>query len=460
MPAFLIGGPPCEVPCLRSLWCCCLPGRRDSSALLLWLTAPTGCGIDATLPAGASITRFDFPDSARTATGVHARLLLDACSDVHWGALTEAGSSLHLSDTELLACGLMFRGGTPGTVTNLSNGGGAMTKSFDFTDRSMSLTRSAVQVWNLYPSDRARVSVSNSVFGELLCMGHAEAVITNSICDGSGGFVGANDSSKLTATQCMISTDVIGRNRGGIVLVGCSVPAGTITAADNATLAVLNSTYQTMPHAAPGAAVLIGSIDEPGSGTIGSTIPVYGTAKLVAGAMVPVTLDASLLDVSPDGAAEKTMRISEHRPGEVYRGVLGQWDTRALAAGPYLFRLALLLSSGDTIAVTKRVQLFDAPVGIRPATPGTAGMALSIAPNPVARGVGEAVLSIRGNEGQEAVVRVCDLLGREALGSRSITLATVSQRVPMATRGLLPGTYMVIVQTGTQRAARMLTVSP
>ena len=152
------------------------------------------------------------------------------------------------------------------------------------------------------------------------------------------------------------------------------------------------------------------------------------------------------------------MRISEHRPGEVYRGVLGQWNTSGLAPGPHTLRLALVLSSGDTIGVTKPVQLYDAPVAVdAPTRP--APQHIDIAPNPVPRGTRSVTITVPTSYVGPAMATVRDLFGRVVRAPCDVTQGTGGLRAELNVSGLVPGSYFVTLRSGVSAVSGKFVVS-
>ena len=78
---------------------------------------------------------------------------------------------------------------------------------------------------------------------------------------------------------------------------------------------------------------------------------------------------------------------------------------------------------------------------------------VSIAPNPV---TAASLLSVRSSRARSATLRVYDMLGREALPARAVTVREGLTRLAFGAEKLRPGAYILTLGSGTYHAARIV----
>jgi len=423
----------------------------DCTGLLTWLTAAGGCDYSLQCPGNQIPGIYLYPDSTRKAAGMDYRIKYERCYDLFWGLIHESGSSVEISGSDLLACGALFDAPQTVTVTNLVNNVNHRTFDYPAADRSVRFIDTRVGTWNLYPRSSAQLSVSNCIFGEALAMGNSTCQITNCVCDGTGGYLGSTDNATITMAQSLVYPDVVARNGSRIFLLSCSLSQGDIVSSDNAAIGVFNTTFSSYPKVSPGSIALIVSIDEPSRGYAGEVIPVYGTIDLVKGADVPVAIDPYWLEYGLAALPDDRRPLGTPGYAMKYRERLAEWDTKALNAGQYRLYANIRLSTNDTIAITRDVQLIEPPVSAG-TLPQPGRLALSLYPNPVVSGrqvfasveqaVGEDWLSYNIVAVTGAVVRS----GIETRISGSIDFTG-------AIGGLPPGLYKLVVYSNAGRTA-------
>jgi hypothetical protein len=66
----------------------------------------------------------------------------------------------------------------------------------------------SVDTWNLYPQRQARVVVWGSTLGEILSLEDSEVLMSRTTIDGTGGFFGARDSSRIVASDSVLTCTI------------------------------------------------------------------------------------------------------------------------------------------------------------------------------------------------------------------------------------------------------------
>lgn len=405
------------------------------NALLSWLTLPGGSSVTATLPGNAVLDSYAFPDAAEAATGIDFRVSFSGCTGLWWGLMLEPGCAATIRDSELLAVGGLFRGNGEGAISGLTNGVTMESARYPVQDRDVRFERSTVHVWNLYAFDSFRLTVANSIFGEIITFGRSEALVQNSICDGSGGYVGAFEDSRMTLTQSRIPARVIGRGRAQIYAVGATLDGEMLHAADNSLLALLHSTFPALPTVDVGAAAAVLAVDDPRQASVDALVPVHGTVRFLPGAEFPVTFVSYWLSAANSSNPDLELWKSAPSIVQRYRETIGTWDTHGLSPGDYLLAINMRLSTGDTVAVPAPVRLTAATVAVSDAATAPVSLIASVHPQPARAGV-PVTLQLDGSGHTQLVLH--DARGREVRRDQAIGGA-----VSIPTTALAPGLYIL-----------------
>lgn len=213
-----------------------VPGARmtvtNSRALLLWFTLSRTSPARLSFPPGATVTNWMAP------RGYNVRVR--DSRDLSWALISTAGAKTTVSDSELMAVGLVFKGSSRASFRQITN----HTTVEDFvvpaTDRSLRFRNCRVGAWNFYAGENAQITLDRSVFGEVLTYDDARVEATLSTCDGSGGYVGANDRSQIRMSHCIVDSLAVARHSGTMELTDCAVN-GDVYAADQATVRLIRT---------------------------------------------------------------------------------------------------------------------------------------------------------------------------------------------------------------------------
>lgn len=408
--------------------------------LLSWLTLPTGSSVTATLPTTQVLGSYAFPDSAASHAGFDYRVRYSGCVGLLWGLMLESGCTAVIRDSELLAVGALFRGSGAGTVSGLVNNTSIEASRYPAQDRDVRFERCSVRVWNLYSFDTYRLGVASSIFGEIIAFGRSEATVQNSICDGSGGYVGAFDDASVLLVQSQITARVIARARGRIIALGSTINSFIPHAAENGVIALFHSTFPALPTIESGSVATVISVDEPRQAMTESLVPVHGSVRFLAGADVPVHFVSYWLSAARSSNPDLELWKSPPSIVQRYRDTIGVWDTRGLAPGEYLLTVHMRLSSDDTISIPAPVILTEGTVGVSPQNAPSAFRIEGAWPQPVPAGM---PLTVRLRGAASCTLLLHDMLGRQL---RRFDAAGDIVRIP--TEGLVPGMYLLSARQG------------
>ncbi len=376
--------------------------------ILVWLVLPDSSHVEASLPSDSLVRGFAFPSGAAQAQGIPYSIQIDSCSGLMWGLISETGSQATFSNTDLRTVGLMVTGSDSVAVANVTNGSYHIDDVVNISDRYLRLVDCGVNTWSFYPSGGCRLSVSNSVFGELLAQDSSRAYIDNSICDGSGGYLAAFHQSFLLVTRSLISSQVIGRHQGVLVGAESAFLGPRIETDENAILFLANTQRSAEPRAHGGSVIFEAALPRV-EGETESTIPILGTARLLSGPELPISFQGYTLEFQESDGGD-WQGIGGLFPDPVLDDTLAVWNTIGLSAGNYLLRLSLRHDLGDPVSMVSWARLNSSTTIVEPSS-NPASFALSQNyPNPF-----NSSTTIRYSMDRpcRTVLRVLDVRGRQ-----------------------------------------------
>ncbi|MFZ1731112.1 MAG: hypothetical protein WBQ23_14225 [Bacteroidota bacterium] len=405
----------------------------NCTGLLTWLTLPSGSTLETSLPGSQVLGSYAFPDSA-AAAGFDYRLRWEGCFGLLWGLMLESGCTATLRDCDLLAVGSMFRGSGTGTVNGLVNNATLESTRYPAQDRDVRFERCKVTTWNLYSFDTYQLTIGSSIFGEVIAFGRSDATVQNSICDGSGGYIGAFDNATMLIVQSQITARIIARAQSQIIVLGSTINTHIPHAADNAVIAIFHSSFPALPTVEAGAVGAVLSVDEPKQATVDASVPVYGTVRFLPGADVPVYFLSYWMTAANANNPDLVLWKSQPSIVQRFRDTLGTWDTNGFVPGDYQLTVHVRLSNDDTISIPALVRLTEATVGV-PADPSVGDFSISaVFPQPLQSGE---TLTVRFSDASaQGRLLLHDLLGREVLRTE-----IHDGSIRIGTAGLAPGVY-------------------
>jgi hypothetical protein len=208
---------------------------QGSKNFLLWLNLERGLDAELSLPDGARIERLTLTEELGRKIGI------SNCSGVQWGVIAESGSSLTVRGSILRAVGLHFKGRSQETVRGFNNGKIYSELLHRSENHNLFLFDTKVDTWNFYASGRAELEIRDSVFGESLSFGRSAISIYDSVCDGTGGYLGARDDSVTLFTGGKIACDVLAHDNGSISVTDCGGIGGRVEAAGKSRILISNT---------------------------------------------------------------------------------------------------------------------------------------------------------------------------------------------------------------------------
>lgn len=326
-----------------------IPRTAGHGALWVWPEFPSGSVATYAPPLPGFIEKWSFPPTG--STGIQQMCTLKRCQVLLWPLLARPGCDLTLLDVPPESWVVVgFHLPTSQTIDGLQNGLSVEDEELSLTDRRVRLVRATIDTFNLYPQKKARVTVRDSTIGELLAMDSATVTLRGVTIDGSGGYFGALDNSKVDAEDCTFTCDVQAAGGATIALHSSTLlpypqdPTGASTrygAFDNARL--LLDTTPTSTTAALGGRGLIAAcwISNPPPAPPGN-----GSVARLRGTIAQYSLDSSVatgkwrLEAKPKTGGGASSILGEGT-GNVQEHLLGTW-TGADTSFDYQLRTILI----------------------------------------------------------------------------------------------------------------------
>lgn len=329
-----------------------IPRDVGGGDLWVWVEFPTGSRADYTPPMPGFIDSWTFPPDG--AEGIVQNIVMERCEAKLWPMLVRENSRLtlrNIPEDNWVVVG--FHLPASADFDDLRNG-----RTYDDTrwvfDREIELINASIDTWNLYPAKDARVTVSNSVVGEILSFDDSRTVVERSTIDGSGGFLGARDRSTIYLTDS-VTTCTVEASDDGLIELHHSVvepypqdPTGDFTrfgAYDRGRLLADQTPVNTTPMLGGDGVIGVTFIANPPEHPPSTLTTLIGFAALFALENGPQLDQWRLEVVSRRGG---TSSVIGEGVANVENGELGEWSGADPAVG-VLLRTVLTDSLGRNL---------------------------------------------------------------------------------------------------------------
>jgi len=329
---------------------------KNSDLLLMWLVLLDSSIVESSLPGDSLVINWNFSSTDPKIENIPYSLKIDSCTNVLWGIISFSGSEAIFRDSEFRTIGLMFQNSDSTYVSNITNESSHSDEMISLSDRTLRLVNSQVHTWSFYPSGGSKLTVENCVFGELLAQDSSEVNIMNSVCDGSGGYLGAMNNSFLFVWGSLIKSQVISRQYS-VLVGGESSFWGTRITADESAVMLLANTARMVEPSALHSAIIFEAQCPPVEGMVNDAVPIFGTARLIKGAESLIDFLGYEVYYSENDEQNNWIRINEFYPYAVMNDTLALWNTHGLSMGNYGIKLSLFHSFGEPISIPSWARL-------------------------------------------------------------------------------------------------------
>jgi len=329
---------------------------KNNDWLLFWIVLPDSSVIDLTLPNDSLLIGWRFDETQPGVDGIAYSVMIDSCTNVNWGLISQSGSDATFQNTNFRVSGLMFNDPDSIVVQNITNGSHYSDVIIDVSDRFLHLIDTDVQTWNFYAFRNSKVTVNNCIFGEMITSDSADAFIDNSVCDGSGGHLEASGTSTIIVFRSIINSQILSRDFSVLAGLNSAFMGTEIVSNDFSVIAILNTLFLTNPRANQ-SSVIFNEQLPPFDGIAGSNVAINGTVQLLFGPQSTVQFEGYKVFYSPDpGHPDWTDTDGLHLQ-EVLSDTLAVWNTEELSVGDYPLALAIYHTLGDSIPLFSSARL-------------------------------------------------------------------------------------------------------
>jgi len=346
---------------------------NNSDFLLMWLVLPDSSVVDVSLPDDSLLIGWHFEEGDPGVSGIPYSLSIDSCTNVLWGLISMSGSDGTFTDTKFRTSGLFFFQPDSILVENITNNSFHFDEVINVPDRTLRLVNTEVVTWNFYSSLHSKLSIENCIFGELLAFDSSSVIIENSICDGTGGYLGAVGNSSVIVIRSLISSQVIARESGFLIGALSSFNSPEIDADDNAVMAILNTLTSIEPEAHNSAIIFEGQLPLV-EGFIDSEVGVNGTARIISGPLSIIEFEGYSVQFSDELKNPVWQPTDGLHLNQVVDDTLALWNTTGLEAGQYVLLLTIFHSFGDSIPLTSSARLEELISAVKDEDPNVASI--------------------------------------------------------------------------------------
>jgi hypothetical protein len=248
-----------------------IPRFPDQGSIWVWVEFPAGSVAEYTPPMPGWVESWSFPPAA--SSGIFQSVTVDRCEALLWPMLVREASDVTLRDIpEEHWVVVGFHMPEDAVVNGLVNDRFHIDHTLDLDDRTFRLINASVDTWNLYPQAHAKVMVRDSWLGEILSLERSVVMMERTTIDGTGGFFGARDTSRITASDCRFTCTVEATQHSTIELRSSLVepypfdPTGVFTrfgAYDNGRLLADQTVVLTTPALSGSGLIAVSGLREP-----------------------------------------------------------------------------------------------------------------------------------------------------------------------------------------------------
>jgi hypothetical protein len=207
----------------------------DCETILLWLNCGKGVKAQLSLPDNVEDGIWKAPSSLKR------DVIVKNSRDVMWGLIALNGSNITISESSLRAVGILYTGRVKSVVSDLKNDVFYTNFSYNSPYHKLKFLETKIRTWNFYTSSNAELEIRNCIYGESISFGKSQINVFDSICDGSGGYIGARDDSITNFIGGEISCDVLTHDRAQFLIKDCEQVVGRVEAAGLSQIKVVNT---------------------------------------------------------------------------------------------------------------------------------------------------------------------------------------------------------------------------
>ncbi len=198
---------------------------EDVDFVIVWLIAEDGESLVLDVPDWHDVT-WDLP------AGWKRQVSLTDVGLLYPAVIAYEGSQLLVRDGRLRVAGVIFE--TQDVVLDgYKNDTTYPRERFDLPQHQLAFSNVELETWNFYAFEDTTVTILNSTFGETLAFGQGQVHVYDSICDGTGGYLGARGDGTILLTDTEVRCEIVCDGDSFLAAIRGLV-SGDVVAAENA----------------------------------------------------------------------------------------------------------------------------------------------------------------------------------------------------------------------------------
>jgi len=334
----------------------------NANTILLWHHVPDTANLDITFPNGDTLAAFSFDSSSVGVNNIFYSYSVDSCTNVMWGLMPEPGSHVRISNSQLRTIGVWFRNQPAYQVSGLVNNTLYSNFTAPLNSHNIQLINTHVRTWSLYMFSGALGNVDNCIVGEIGTMINSSVTVNNTMVDGSGGYLFAEDTSKIIYGFSYLNSDFHTSDYSIGVMAYSGQNMGRCIAKEKSIMIVTQSNLPQEPEFYNDALVFYLKIESASTVYADSIIPIIGSAWIdKASNFYPIDFGWYRLE----------FKMNENDPwtplgdtvfNEVHNAALCLWNTSGLQQGSYTVRITMCDNTPDSNKVEAIKQFIIMPL--------------------------------------------------------------------------------------------------
>lgn len=312
---------------------------------------------------------YHFSDNLPNVSGIDFSINIQDADGVFWGIISKKNSSVEINNSTLLACGFYFDENSSDTASGFINAQLYPSYTSPFSDRGFSVNNTMVNAWNFYPSDTSELIIDNCVYGESIGFANGTTKIFNSVCDGTGGYLGGSNNSRTYVYSSEIiridgTAQIINYKDSSFAWFYNSSIIGDIVLSENTHLFFGNTDFSNNPLVNQNAYFAQAWFDTISNVPINSNFSIIGKIWGINGELNNSSITRYIMEYSlPDSSGMALIIDTVSTSFNIIDDELANWNTNGITDGNYLLWLSIF-ADGDTAISCNRSVILGNGIGI------------------------------------------------------------------------------------------------
>jgi Secretion system C-terminal sorting domain len=310
------------------------------------------------------VGNYQFSNAVPGVSGIDFTVDITDANYVFWGVISKEYSDVVVNNSTLIACGFFFQGSTVNNAIGMIDAQHYSTFQASFLDRNFEANNSTIMAWNFYPVDTSEIYIDSCIYGESLGFVNSITKITNSTCDGTGGYFGATGDSKTYVYDSQIirgvgtTQQIINFQDNAQAWMYKTIISGSIVINDNTEMYFANCQYDSIPVVNNNAYFAEAWLDSLDNVYVDSSISIKGKVHDINGVLNNAKITRYVIQYSlPDTTNIVTIKDTSAVSFQLLNQELANWNTQGIAVGNYLLWLQIYVDGSDAISCKREITL-------------------------------------------------------------------------------------------------------